>query len=65
MYYGGRHAHLVKVVLLHLIHGIGNMLGFGLFVWLHFLHTWGIPPKIGIIWRGSGQGTSNGVIALR
>ena len=64
MYLGAIQAHLVKVVLLHLVHCIGNLLGFGLLVRLDILHTRGIPLKIGIVWRGSGQGTFGGVIAL-
>ena len=57
-------ADLVEIVLLHLIHGVCNLLGFGLLVRLDLLHAWGIPVKIGIIWRGGGKGAFGGVVAL-
>lgn len=56
-------ANLVKTVLLHLIHGICNLLGFGLFIRLDLLHAWGISEKIGIVLRSRGKGAFGGVVA--
>ena len=57
-------ADLVEIVPLHLIHGVCDLLGFGILIRLDLLDAGGVPTKIGIVWRGGGEGTFGGVVAL-
>ncbi len=57
-------AHLVEIVLLHLVHGICYLLGFCLFIRLDLLNARGIPVKICIVWRGGGKGAFGSIVAL-
>ena len=56
------HAYLVEIVLLHLVHGICNFMGFGIIIRLDPLHARGIPVKICIIRRSGGKGAFGGIV---
>lgn len=56
--------YLVEVVLLHLIHSIRDLLGFGVIIGFDLLDAWGIPVKVGIVGGSGGKGAFGGVVAL-